>query len=97
MIARRLVVADRHGDYPAEEGRRRPHVDELWDVLMAKAGGREGGALVAELGGADQLKVFQTWSSAHRYAPDDTVKEAAVKPRLAFLKRLRGVVAQEGA
>lgn len=97
MITRRLVTADRDGDFPADASNRRPHINELWDVFMAKAGGREGTALLRDLGGADQLKVFQTWSSQNRYAADDTVRAGEVRPRLDFFKRLRGVVAQEGA
>lgn len=94
LIRKRLVSADRDGDYPADSAGRRPHVDELWDVFMASASGREGGDLLRALGG-DQLRVFQTWQTRHRYAPDGTVTEAVTKPRMAFLKKLRGVIAQE--
>ncbi len=91
MIHRRGVAADPDGDYPAP----RPHIDELWDVFMAKMSGRANAQLLADLGGARQPALFQTWQTRHRYAPDGTVTEAVTKPRMAFLKKLRGVIAQE--
>ncbi len=95
LINRMLVTADRDGDFPKDSNGRRPHVDELWDVFMTKASGRAGAALLDELGGAGQLKVFQMWRSSHRYAPDGTVTDTVTKPRLDFLRKLRGVLAQE--
>ncbi len=95
LIKKRFVTADRTGDYPADVDGRRPHVDTLWDVFMSKAQGRVGADLVKALGGTSQVPVFQTWKSANRYAPDDTVVDAEVKPRLKFLERLRGVIVQD--
>lgn len=94
MIKYRFVTADATGDYPADVDGRRPHVDTLWDVFMARAQGRVGTDLVRALGGNGQLVVFQTWRTANRYAPDDTVTATEVKPRLEFLKKLGRVIAE---
>ena len=92
LIERGLVTADRDGDYPQP----RPHIDQLWDAFLAKTQGRAHTQLVVDLGLTRSTALFQTWQSSHRYAPDGTVTEAVAKPRLDFLKKLRGVIAQEG-
>lgn len=96
LLNRGLEKADPTGDYPRNADGRRPHVDELWNVFMAKASGRKGAELLSELGGVAPLRVFQTWQTSNRYAPDDTVKDVETKPRLDFLKKLGRVIAQEG-
>lgn len=95
LIHTGLVTPDTSGDYPPDAAGRRPHVDELWDIFMAKASTRKTAHLLADLGGASQLRIFQTWRSTHRYASDGSIPGTVVTPRLAFLKRLRGVVSQE--
>lgn len=100
MFKARLVAPDPSGDFPANASGRRPHVNELWDLFIAKARGRQlTSEWVRRLGGGgtnSPPNVFQTWRSEDRYAPDGTVSEATVEARLDMARRLEKIAQEEG-
>lgn len=100
MFHAKLAKPDAGGDFPADAQRRRPHVDELWGLFMAKASGhtaaRDWVRTLAGGGKGDPVNVFQAWRSEHRYAPDGTVTEATLQSRLDMAKRLERIAQEEG-
>ncbi len=99
MLKERMEAPDPSGDFPkSSSGGRRPHVDELWDLFMAKAQGRKASGWVKRLGGGETRppNVFQTWRAEHRYAPNGTISEAALLSRLEMAKRLKRIAQEEG-
>lgn len=96
----KMVTPDPSGDYPKDDRDRRPHVDELFEVFVARVGGRKGNDWLQRLAGSKgrtPVRVFNTWKAEHRYAPDGTVDKAIALERLAFAKRLNRLMAEEGA
>ncbi|KYG08692.1 hypothetical protein BE21_22245 [Sorangium cellulosum] len=99
MFAAKLEKPDAYGDFPKNPSTgRRPHVDELWDIFIAKASGRKTSAWVPRLGGrgTTPANVFQTWRAETRYAPDGTISEGIVRVRLEMAKRLKSIAEEEG-
>lgn len=99
LIKAKLVTPDPRGDFPSDPvTKRRPHVDELWNLFMAKASNRTVAAWIGQLsGGAGKpANVFQEWRAEHRYAPDGTVSEAVVEARVTLAKRLKAIAQEEG-
>lgn len=98
MFKANMVKPDPSGDYPADQDGRRPHVDALWDIFLAKASERTASEWVRTLNGGKgtPVHVFQAWRAEHRYAPDDTVAEKTVQSRLQMAKRLKKIAEEEG-
>jgi hypothetical protein len=97
----KMVSPDpKDGDYPKDNNNRRPHVDELFNVFVAKVGGRTRHDWLKRLAGgkgSSPVPVFNTWKPEHRYAPDGTVNKTIAFERLAFAKRLKHLIDEEGA
>jgi hypothetical protein len=99
MFKERMETPDPWGDFPKSPAiGRRPHIDELWDIFMAKAHGRKASDWVRRLGsgGSKPANVFQTWRAEHRYAPDGTIREPVLQSRLEMAKRLKCIAREEG-
>jgi hypothetical protein len=98
MVKAKLVSPEPSGDFPPDATGRRPHIDQLWEIFMANAGGRATSGWIKRIGGGkgSPANVFQTWRSEHRYAPDGTVSEAVMLSRLQILKQLKNVAIEEG-
>lgn len=98
LFKAKLVSPGPSGDFPADSAGRRPHVDQLWDIFMANAGGRATSGWIKRIGGgkSSPTNVFRAWRAEHRYAPDGTISEAVVLSRLDILKQIKNVALEEG-
>jgi hypothetical protein len=93
MLKEKMVTGDASGDFPQGSDGRRPHVNKLWDLFMTKATGHKRAEWAQRLG---TVKVFQTWRTENRYAPDGTVQESELEARMKVAKKLKQIAQEEG-